>query len=115
MALLSQLARYAALALTAAYALVIAWKLYTGEISLDGLLKSFDDRGKGRSSPGRLQLLIFTLVVAAQYLASVWKNPGAASLPTVSPTVLAALAGSHAVYLGGKALSTYLPLLKKLK
>jgi hypothetical protein len=115
MALLSQSVRYAALALTAAYALLIAWKLYTRDIPLDGLLKSVDNSGKVRSSPGRLQLLLFTLVVAGQYLASVWKNPGAASLPPVPPTILAVVAGSHAVYLGGKALSTYLPLLKKLK
>jgi hypothetical protein len=108
---LSLVVRYAALGLTAAYALVIAWKLYTGEISLRGLLQT----GRQRSSPGRQQMLLFTLVVAGQYLASVWKNPGAASLPSISPVVLAALAGSHAVYLGGKAVSLYLPLLKKLK
>jgi hypothetical protein len=111
MTLLFEVAKYATLGLIGAYALVIAWKLYTGSIPLGALLRSAD----GRSSPARLQMLLFTVVVAAQYLASVWKNPGAASMPTISPTVLAVLGGSHAVYLGGKALSIYLPLLKKLK
>ena len=111
MALLSQMARCAGLGLIGAYALVIAWKLFTGWIPLDALLRTAD----GKSSPARLQMLLFTLLVAGQYMASVWKNPGATSLPAISPTVLAVLGGSHAVYLGGKAISMYLPLLKKLK
>src|SRR5438477_5339909 len=113
MTLLSQLAGYAALGLIAGFTLVVAWKIVSGGISLDGLLDSFDDRGKRRSSPGRLQLLLFTGVVAAQYVPAVLKNPGGHSLPAVPQAVLAALAGSQAVYLGGKALSTYLPLIKK--
>ena len=115
MALLRQFAAYGSLALIAGFLVIAAWKLLTGAISLDGLLDSFDDRRRRQSSPGRLQLLLFTLFVAVQYLAAVWKNPGASSLPAVPQAMLAALAGSQAVYLSGKALSTYLPLLKKLK
>jgi hypothetical protein len=111
MVFLTQVARYATLGLIAGYALLIGWKLYLGEIPLRGLLES----GKGRSSPARLQMLLFTLGVAVQYVASVWKNPRTDSLPAISPQVLAILAGSQAVYLGGKALSVYLPLLKKLR
>jgi hypothetical protein len=42
-------------------------------------------------------------------------NPKGDSLPDLPPSVLAVLAGSQAVFLGGKAFSTFVePLLKKL-
>jgi hypothetical protein len=103
------LARYAELALISGYVLVVGWKLVNGAIATDGLLRSSD----GRQSPGRQQLLLFTIVAAAQYLAAVWKNPGAQSLPAPPQGMLAILAGSQAVYLGGKAISTWLPLVRK--
>lgn len=106
---LRHLAEYAALGLIAGFACVAAWKLLTGGISLDGLLDSFDNGGRGRSSPARLQLLFTTLVAAGQYLAAVLHNPGASSLPPVPQPLLAIVAGSHVLYLGGKALSLKKP------
>ncbi len=108
-----QLAAYGSLVVIAGFGAIVGWKLLNGDINTDGLLNSFDDRGRRSSSPGRLQLLLFTIVVAIQYLTSVWKNPSAGALPAIPQSVLAALAGSQAVYLGGKALSTYLSVLRK--
>jgi hypothetical protein len=112
MVLLRQLTGYCTVGLICGLAAVVLWKLLTGSISLAGLLDSFDG-GKRSSSPGRMQLLLFTLVAAGQYLVAVWKNPVAGSLPPVPQEVLAMVAGSQVLYLGGKTLSTYLPLLKK--
>jgi hypothetical protein len=105
------LARYAALLLISGFALVVGWRLLNGGIRTDGLLDSFEG-GKRRSSPGRLQLLLFTAVAAGQYLSAVIQNPAAPSLPAPPQALLAALAGSQAVYLGGKAISAYLPMLR---
>jgi hypothetical protein len=106
------LARYAAWILLGGFALAIGYRLLMGGIETDGLLDSFDGK-KRRSSPGRLQLLLFTIVAAGQYLAAVMKNPAAPSLPAPPQALLAALAGSQAVYLGGKAIAAYLPMLRK--
>lgn len=106
---LGQLAGYTGLALIAGFAAVAGWKLLSGGISLDGLLTSYDRRGRGRSSPGRQQLLLLTLVAAGQYLAAVLHNPGATSLPPVPQSLLGILAGSQALYLGGKAFSLKRP------
>ena len=93
---------------------VVLWKIATGEISLAYLLSARGDDGRWSYSPGRLQLLIFTVGVAVEYLRGVMANPHVDSLPDLSPSVLAALGGSQAVYLGSKAFSTFLqPLLKK--
>jgi cobalamin synthase len=112
MLLLRQLTGYCAAGLVAGFAVVILWKVITGAISLEGLLDSFDG-GKRSSSPARMQLLLFTLVAAGQYLVAVWKNPTAGALPAVPQQVLAMVAGSQVLYVGGKMVSTYLPLLRK--
>jgi hypothetical protein len=92
---------------------IVAYKVVIGEISLAGLLYSKDPGGRAAFSPARLQLLIFTVAVAAHYLGEVIANPRQDSLPPMPLTVVVALGGSHAVYLGGKAVSTYIqPLLK---
>ncbi|HEV3455958.1 MAG TPA: hypothetical protein VHG32_05325 [Thermoanaerobaculia bacterium] len=67
-------------------------------------------------SPARLQLLIFTVAVAANYLHRVIVNTDPHSLPDVPQGVINALGGSQAVYIAGKALSTYIePLHKNLR
>jgi hypothetical protein len=92
---------------------VVAYKLVIGEISLAGLLYSKEPDGRPAFSPARLQLLIFTGVVAARYLGEVIADPRQLSLPHLPLSVVIALGGSHAVYLGGKAVSAYIqPLLK---
>jgi len=95
---------------------VVLLKIATGEISLAYLLYTKDAAGRWTYSPNRLQLLIFTVGVAANYLYSVMTNPKVDSLPDLPMSVIAALGVSHVSYLGGKAFSAFIgPLLKNLK
>lgn len=85
---------------------IVFWKLLTGRISLSGLLDGdqFDGASLTTSfSPGRAQLLIFTVVSALYFLLQVIRNPNA--FPNVPNALLVALGGSQAVYLGGKGYS----------
>lgn len=92
---------------------VVVYRLVIGEIPLAGLLSGKGLGGRPTLSPARLQLLIFTVAVAARYLGEVIANPRQDSLPPMSLGVVIALGGSQAAYLGGKAVSTYIqPLLK---
>lgn len=112
------LARWAAIAgglLLGGFFGVVAFNLANGNISLAGLLETKGPSGAPAFSPGRLQMLIATVVIAGQYLYSVIANPTQGSLPTLPPAAVAVLGGSHAVYLGGKAIDAFLqPLLKNL-
>ena len=118
---------------------VVLYKIVTGTISLEGLLDTKEPGKVPRKapaggpaaegvegvapgppvrrqtlSPARLQLLIFTVVVAAQYLHAIIVNTQRDSLPGLPQGVVAALGGSQALYLGGKALSAYIqPLHRK--
>jgi hypothetical protein len=92
---------------------LVLWKIAVGEISLAGLLATKEPGGGSTFSPARLQLLIFTVVVAGNYLHAMLANPQGPSLPTLPYSVIAALGGSHAVYLGSKVMSAFIqPLLK---
>lgn len=87
----------------AAFAAVVFVGLLTGGISTRSLLYG-ERKGGGRYfSPGRVQLLIVTILVAFDYLVNVLQSPDRESLPDVNASVLALLVGSHAIYLGGKA------------
>jgi glycerol uptake facilitator-like aquaporin len=111
---LVQLTTFATVLLVGGFFAVVLWKIATGEISLAYLLYTKGSDGRLSYSPARLQLLIFTVGVAANYLRGVMANPHVDSLPDLSPSVLVALGGSHAVYLGGKTFSALIqPLLKK--
>ena len=116
MAFLARLTLLAGSAWILGLAAVVLWQIVMGRISLAGLLDSKDADGSPSFSPARLQLLIFTVVVAARFLQSVLADPGRGSLPSLPPGVVAALGGSQAVYLGGKIFTTYIrPLLKGLE
>jgi hypothetical protein len=87
---------------------VLAWKLLTGEIRLDYLLYgSRRDRTDGGYtqffSPGRVQLLIVTILTASYYLLQVIHD--STKFPEIPGAWVAALGGSQAIYLGGKAQS----------
>lgn len=84
---------------------IIFWKMFTGAISLKYLLygDQLDPHNPIFVSPGRTQLLLFTIYVAGYYLLQVMNDP--TSLPQVPNSLLVALGASHAVYLGGKAQS----------
>jgi len=83
---------------------VIFWKLANGSISLDQLLETGGPDSS--SSAGRAQSLAVTLFVALYYLTHVIQNPK--QFPEIPGALVALLAGSQAVYLGGKA-SNILP------
>jgi hypothetical protein len=99
---------------------VVLWKLFTGAIPLNGLLEgdvrdhnSFDGSGFSSSpSAGRSQSLIVTLFVALWYLLQVIHNPR--EFPKLSDAMIGAMAGSQAVYLGGKAQALFLGRLRDL-
>lgn len=85
---------------------VVFWKLLTRKISLHQMLEGDSREGSGytaKFSPGRAQLLFFTIVFAIYYLAQVIHNPSA--LPHIPDAVVAVLGGSQTTYLGGKAYS----------
>lgn len=114
MHLLPKLAVLAGVVLVGGFFVVVLFQIASGKISLAGLLDTKEPDGSRSFSPARLQLLLFTIVVAARYLHAVAVNPDQSSLPALPQSVIAALGGSHAVYLGGKAMTTFLqPLLKK--
>ncbi len=116
---ISFLAKSAVLAgvlLVGGFFAVVLLKIATGEISLASLLYTRDAAGHWSYSPGRMQLLIFTVVVAGTYLHSVVISPARGTLPDIPAYVLAVLGGSHATYLGSKAFAAFVqPLLKNRK
>lgn len=102
------IARWEGFGFLAGLSLIVLWKIITGEISLDGLLVGDRRDGSEFFSPGRLQMLIFSVVTAVNYVVQVAKNPATDSLPPISHSTLVLLAGSHGLYLAGKARSMLL-------
>lgn len=116
MTLLTKLTFLAGSTLILGIAAVVLWQIVMGRIRLAGLLDTKDAGGRRSFSPARLQLLIFTVVVAGRYLHAVLVNPSQESLPDLPLGVIAALGGSQAAYLSGKAFTTFIqPLLKNLE
>jgi hypothetical protein len=104
-----QLAVWGGMLLLIGFFGIIFWKIFTGSISLDYLLygdvrerTAKDSQSYSTQfSPGRAQALMFTVVAAGYYLLQVIQDP--TKFPQIPDTLLYALGGSHAVYLGGKA------------
>ena len=83
---------------------LIAWRLCTGKMRLDYLLyvKRIGASELPQSfSPGRAQLLFVTLLAAGYYLIQIVNDPR--RFPEIPTSWIIALAGSHSIYLGGKA------------
>ncbi|MFZ0425081.1 MAG: hypothetical protein WAL80_19560 [Xanthobacteraceae bacterium] len=89
-------------------AALVAIAAARGEVNLRGLLTDT----AGAFSPGRLQLLIATLLVCLYYLGTVVASPNATAMPALPAWFVAAMLGSHGIYLGGK--STGLPSVAQL-
>jgi hypothetical protein len=85
-------------------------QILSGSINTKFLLHGTKKDGSRYFSPGRVQLLLFTLWTAGNYFVSAAQSAGRGVLPDVSQQTLLLLSGSHAVYLGGKA---YFMLLMK--
>jgi hypothetical protein len=113
MVLLVRLAFDGGSLLMAGFAAIVVLQIVMGRISLDGLLYTKDADGQRSFSPARLQLLIATVVIAAQYLHTVLAHPRLGALPPLPQSVVALLGGSQAAYLGGKAFTAFIqPLFK---
>jgi len=99
-------ARYEIGFLLAGLGAVVAFQIITGRINTKGLLSDKAKNGVASFSPARLQLLMFTVAVAFYVLGKVMSSIaiGMPKFPEIDPNVLVILGGSHALYLGAKAL-----------
>ena len=91
----------AALLWVGALTVIVVWKLFTRAIDLSWLLYGDRSNGEVFFSPARVQLLIATIFLAMHLLVQVIAHPTV--YPHIPPEFLAAVGGSQAVYLGGKA------------
>lgn len=96
MQVLLTVARWEIIILATAFGAVTGWKLFQSG-SLAGLLRSAD----GTFSPGRVQLLVLTVMTALQYVLATLHDPS--HLPAIPSALLMATGGSQTVYLGAKA------------
>jgi len=102
-------AKWEGVLLLAGFFGIVFWKLANGSIVLDQLFEGdIRDRDPknvdGYStyvSAGRVQSFLVTVFVALYYLLQVVQNP--TEFPRLPAEMIAVLAGSHALYLGGKA------------
>lgn len=76
--------------------------MLTGAINMRGLL---DDKVSRGLSPGRVQLLISTVMGAGYYLLLAIERAPSGKLPDIPEEALLLVGGSHLVYLGGKVRS----------
>ena len=93
-------ARWELMVLIGSFGVVCLWQIFRS-VTFAGLLRSAD----GSISPGRIQLLVLTVMTAMQYLLTTIHDPS--HLPTLPSNLVTALGGSHLVYLGAKAWSTF--------
>lgn len=132
MTTLSTVLRYEMFFLLAALAVIVFYRLLTGQINTDGLLADkapntkIPDRSESRNvdgvpspnsavpsdqkprtrsgviSPGRIQMLVATLLVTIYIVTKVLKTK---EFPDIPQEYLWALGGSHGLYLAGKVYS----------
>ncbi|MEI9928310.1 MAG: hypothetical protein WDN44_12205 [Sphingomonas sp.] len=92
-------------AILAWFALVLAsigWQVLAGRMPISGMVARRDGSG---ITFHRLQMVGVTLLFALAYLIdAIARGPGE-GMPDISTPILAVLIGSHATYLGGKAMS----------
>lgn len=81
---------------------LVAYQILTGVINLDRLYSD----GRGRLSPGRLQLLMVTLAAALAYVVQAGEVAASGQLPAIPEELLLIFGGSASVYLGGKTAPT---------
>lgn len=114
------IAKWAGLLLLSGFLGVVLWRLATGTIGLDQLFEgdirdSDPANGGGYTthvSAGRVQTFWVTFLVAGYYVLQVIQNP--TEFPRLPDGMIGALAGSHALYLAGKAQAMYLGRIRNL-
>jgi hypothetical protein len=113
---LSTLVYWEGLILIGGLTAVVLWKLMTGEIALDKLFDGDIRNSRGGydsySSLGRVQAFWVTIYTAFYYVTQVVHNP--TEFPTIPTWLVATLAGSHGLYLGGKAQAMLLGRMKDI-
>lgn len=103
----STLAYWGGLILIGAFFGVVFWKAVTGGIELSQLLdgdirdRTSPDGYSSYASSGRAQSLLITIFTALFYLLQVLRNPKV--FPNLPDGLVGVVAGSQALYLGGKA------------
>ena len=90
-------ARWELIVLIVAFGAVTLWQLVRAG-NFAGLLLASDNK---TISPGRIQLLMVTVLTALQYLLATLHDPS--HFPALPPALVAAMGGSQLVYLGTKA------------
>lgn len=103
---LAELAYWEVLAFLMALFSLICVQLLAGQINTRGLFLGRKGDGTRYFSPERVQLLLFTLGFAFQFLSGVLRN--SAKFPVVSESAILVLGGSHLLYLGGKFGASFL-------
>src|SRR5436309_3160368 len=106
MSLLIMLGRWMVLAFVGGLAITIALQLLTGAINTHYLLYGTRNDGTKYFSAERVQLLVATIAVAFQYLLNA-KHATSGQMPTLPQGSLEVLGLSNAIYLGGKAWTTF--------
>ena len=96
MEMLLKIARWETIMLLVGFGGVTGWKLFH-TASFAGLLRAPD----GTLSPGRMQLLVLTIMTAIYYLLTTIHSPK--EMPAIPKELVIALGGSQGVYLGTKA------------
>jgi hypothetical protein len=98
---LAWLIKWEILVLLGGFAGIILLRIFTGEIGTRYLLWGKRANGTRYFSPERVQLLLATVAIAAQYvIAAIRSNPG--EMPQLPDGALQLLGLSNAIYLGGK-------------
>ena len=100
--------RYEMFFLLLALLAIVGYRLLIGRINTKGLLM---DKVTHEFSPGRLQMLIATAVVAIYFIAQVLEKE---KMPELPQKFMLALGGSHLLYLGGKTYSVLADKLAKI-
>jgi hypothetical protein len=100
--------RYEMFFVFAALASIVGYRMLIGHINTKGLLQ---DKVTNEFSPGRLQLLIATALVAIYFVVQVLEKE---KIPQLPREFLLALGGSHVLYLGGKTYSVLVDKLAKI-
>ena len=98
---LSMLFRVEIGSLLVIFGILVAYQILTGRINIQGMLF---DKATGNFSPGRVQLLLFTLMTIFYPVLQVLKDPD--EFPNISQEALLILGGGNLVYLGGKFYSS---------
>lgn len=100
MTTLATVLRYELIIFLAALALLLGHRMLTQQINMKGLL--MDKTGGRAISPGRVQMLLVTMGIAAYYFTLVVETKDKSRLPDLPNELVVMFGASHGTYLLGK-------------